>query len=182
MSVDTWSIHNNLENPSFVGGESIAEFDYHLSDPLFQPEGTPNPTPKPRSSCFNKGGLNLDPGTTHPDDYPDTDRVDLGMHYRSKVPPVDNLVLSELQKPYTLEWVQPTHYLDGRIFSDLIGNILYFSAYDPMSGRFKILSEKLIDPRTSCELGTIPENSTHAGIGTYNSKFAKSSIEWVELE
>jgi parallel beta-helix repeat protein len=178
MGVDSWSILNNLDNPEFVGGTDVSDFDFHLLDSI---NPTPGATPSPRSACFNRGGLNLDPGITRDDEYPDVDRVDAGMHFRSVVPCVSRLAIGSSQTSFTLEWMQPTHYADGRLFSDLIGNILSYGEYDSQSGEIVVIRSKFLDPCSSCVINVVPPGYTHAGISVYNARGAQSRIVWVAL-
>jgi parallel beta-helix repeat protein len=178
MESEGWSILNNFGDPKFVAGDQISNFDFHLQDPL---NPTPGATPSPRSACINRGGLNLDPGITRADDYPDVDQVDIGMHFRSVVPSVSRLEIRNSGASQTLQWTQPTHYADGRLFSDLIGNILSFGEYDSQTGEIAVIRSKFMDPCSSCEFAIVPPGCTHVGISVYNARGDQSQIIWVEL-
>ncbi len=175
----SWQIADAHHSHGFMGGTEPSEFDFHLSNPEFQP--TPTVTASPRSACLNAGPFDLQPGQTRETPVPDTGWVDMGRHIKPDVPPVENMAIVYGLNPVPVIWDLPTHYSDDRLFDDIQGNILHwgrvlvrngpiipvgYPVYIPLCERILISSED------------IPPSANRIGIAVYNNRGESSPTEW----
>jgi parallel beta-helix repeat protein len=203
MNDRNWEIPGMKEDPRFVGWVSPTpglppEYDWHLHDyQTIDPTVTQTPqvatiTP---SQCFNRGGIELNPGTTRADGMRDTGFVDMGRHIREPVPLVENVTFDTSELPryeLTIEWDIPDYYPDGTLFHfyDIGGHILYWGMIDPESQPGNPVTKPIgqpvyLDASTTWftfDIRTVPpREATHIGIIIYTVRLTESEIEWLEI-
>ncbi len=179
IHLTTWTVNDIYEPHGFMGGTEPSEFDFHLSNPEFQP--TPTVTASPRSACLNTGPFDLEPGQTQENAVPDTGWVDLGRHIKPDVPPVENMAIVYGLNPVPVIWDLPTHYSDDRLFDDIQGNILHWGQVAVRNGPIIPVGNPVYI--TLCEQilissGDIPPSANRIGIAVYNNRGESSPTEW----
>jgi parallel beta-helix repeat protein len=194
MGAPSWEIHGMREDPRFVGWITPTpgyppEFDWHLRDHSDDPERLP-------SNNFNRGGINLNPGTTRSDGLWDSGFVDMGRHIRELVPPVENLVIDmnihhDLPDYYYLFWDAPTYYPDGTLFHfhDIGGYIVHFGQEENQTGNTMGTISPIGRPEYVSASTTeysffvfeIPRDATHAGVIIYTVRGAHAEIQWIRI-
>jgi parallel beta-helix repeat protein len=197
MNAPNWEIPGMKEDPRFVGWITPTpgyppEFDWHLRDHSDDPE-------RPASNCFNRGGIDLNPGTTRSDGLWDSGFVDMGRHVNERVSPVENLAIdwcNQNEPCVLLTWDAPTYYPDGSLFHfhDIGGYIVHFgsaksagnatgtSTLDQVVKPF--LNPFFLDASTtefSIPLNKIPRDATHLGVLIYTVRYAPSRILWIRI-
>ncbi len=200
MDDRNWEIPGLREDPRFVGWvtptpEGPPEFDWHLRDyEIVEPTGTPPQATITPSLCFNRGGFDLNPGSTRADGMRDTGFADLGRHIQEPVPNIENLIASEGTSGLYmvhLEWDIPEYYPDGSLFHfyDIGGHIVYWGKRDltnpsPEPVIIPISKPLYLDASTTeTELDTrdAPKDSEYLGVIIYTVRMSESEIAWVEL-
>ncbi len=182
IHLKTWTVNDIYKPHGFVGGTEPSDFDFHLSNPEFQP--TPTVTASPRSACLNAGPFDLEPGQTQETPVPDTGWVDLGRHIKPDVPEVIDLDVDVVNiggtDYYTISWTLPTHYSDSSIFDDAQGNIYYYG-HVFIKGQPPTIygTPEYIDLSSPHYDQDLISWITHLGITVYNNRGEKSDIEWV---
>ncbi len=132
-----------------------------------------------RSSCFDKGGFNLNPGSTQSNSEADVGWSDAGRHFPPNVPAVSNLtcgIAASEFYAYLVTWSNPDHNPDGSVFDNLAGHIIY---YLKVSGTTTILAQHYIEPSESFafKLSELPPKSNYVGVANYNTMGSISSME-----
>jgi hypothetical protein len=185
INTGSWNTNNIEKKPYFKGGTSIADFDFHLADSVYQP--TPGGSPSPSSSCFNIGGFRLNPGMTASDHEPDSGQVDLGRHWQPPVPPVSNLVCTctdcegyHSYNTYDCSWTNPTHDSEGTLL-DFAGILIYQGEYN--HGEIDILDRKYLETCNKADVLVQASSScTHLGVSYYTVQGVECETTWELIE
>jgi hypothetical protein len=198
MDNTAWAIPGMRDNPHFVGWVTPTpfgppEYDWHLRDyPIVDPEatGTPPESTITPSQCYNKGGIDLNPGATRDDDALDTGFIDMGRHIRKLVPQVENMDITVNLPNYTLTWSNPLYTFDGSLFPfHEIGG--YVICWGEVEKEPPDLVVKIVGHPNYCETDDtpsftfsvmhIPQGATYVGVMIYDTGFNYSRIKWIPI-
>ena len=192
MGNSAWEVCAMRDNPQFVGWVSPTpgqppEYDWHLRD--YPEPGDPEKTP---SNCYNRGGLDLNPGVTRSDGRRDTGWVDLGRHVKDMIPMVKHIDVRSFHDYDALIWSNPQYKLDGSLFHfHEIGG--YYIYWGKLSDTSHVLTRVIIGERRPREASLtpffkfsrhpndIPLGAIFIGVSIYDTKFNESRIAWVPI-
>ncbi|MCD4654362.1 hypothetical protein K8T06_10575, partial [bacterium] len=183
----SWQIDGTNGDPLHKGWTNDPEqvppkvYDWHLSD------NDPGDPSSIASHCINRGGLQLNPGSTKSTMEVDSGFVDLGRHRRREVPMVEEFSATYEDDEYTLTWTAPDYWPDGSILyqSDIGGYVIIIGKI-PEGGSLwnpTLYGNPIYEPATSSQtvITKISKDATHFAIYMYDTTGNESQWEWVEI-